>query len=75
MKLLITTRADKRIPEWIKLTHPLIKEYARKVGAEFQIIDYKTDCEVGDGRWHYRIMKHYELHEKYDRILHIPNPF
>jgi lipopolysaccharide biosynthesis glycosyltransferase len=71
MKLLITTRADNRIPDWVALTHPLLKEYAAKVGADFQVIDYVTDCDVGDGRWHYRIMKHYELHEEYDRILHI----
>jgi len=71
MKLLITTRADNRIPDWVALTHPLLKECTAKVGADFQVIDYVTDCDVGAGRWHYRIMKHYELHEEYDRILHI----
>jgi hypothetical protein len=71
MKLLITTRADSGIKKWTDLTHPYLKEYARKVNADFKILDHVTDCEEGDGRWHFRIMRHYELHEEYDRIAHI----
>ena len=70
-KLLLTTRADEGIKDWSDLTHPLLKEYARKVKADFMVLDHISDCKVGDGRWHFRIMKHYDLHEEYDRILHI----
>ena len=71
MKLLITTRADSGIQDWIDISHPIFKKYAKKVGADFIVLDHVTDCETGDGRWHYRIMKHYDLHEDYDRILHL----
>jgi len=71
MKLLITTRADEGIKDWTDITHPIIQEYAKKVGAEFKVMSHKSDCNDGDGKWHYRIFKHKELHEKYDRILHI----
>jgi lipopolysaccharide biosynthesis glycosyltransferase len=71
MKLLITTRADKGIKHWTDITHPIIKDYANKVGADFEIMSHKSNCNDGDGKWHYRIFKHKELHEKYDRILHI----
>ena len=71
MKLLITTRADEGIKHWTDITHPIIKEYAKKVGADFKVMSHKSNCNDGDGRWHYRIFKHKELHEEYDRILHI----
>ena len=71
MKLLITTRADSNISEWTDITHPIIKEYANRVGADFKTLSHKSDCNDGDGRWHYRIFKHKELHKEYDRILHI----
>ena len=71
MKLLITTRADEGIKNWTDITHPIIKKYAENVGADFEIMSHKSDCNDGDGKWHYRIFKHKQLHEKYDRILHI----
>tara|TARA_R110000824_G_scaffold13496_6_gene58726 strand:+ start:3180 stop:3932 length:753 start_codon:yes stop_codon:yes gene_type:complete len=76
MKLLITTRADETVREWIKLTHPLFRKYASRVGADFVILDESFNCHeaasgIGDGLWHFRIMKHYDLHEQYDRILHL----
>jgi lipopolysaccharide biosynthesis glycosyltransferase len=70
-KLLITTRADEGVAAFSDITHPIFKNYASKVSADFMVLDHTTDCHDGDGRWHYRIMKHYELHEKYDRILHL----
>tara|TARA_Y100000592_G_scaffold100786_1_gene182784 strand:+ start:8965 stop:10536 length:1572 start_codon:yes stop_codon:yes gene_type:complete len=70
-KLLITTRADAGIKEMTDITHPIIKKYAEKVGADFMVLSHVPPSDSGDGRPHYRILKHYELHEKYDRILHI----
>ena len=52
-------------------THPVIKYYAEKVGADFQVLSHISGCTHAQGKWHYRIFKHRELHEEYDRILHI----
>ena len=71
LKLLITTRADEGIKEMTDITHPLIKKYAQRVGADFMVLDHTPPSDSGDGRPHYRILKHYDLHEEYDRILHI----
>jgi lipopolysaccharide biosynthesis glycosyltransferase len=71
MKLLITTRADSNIKRMTDITHPSIIAYAKKVGASFMTLDHKTDCTHMEGKWHYRILKHYDLFEQYDRILHI----
>lgn len=71
MKLLITTRADSGIKEMTDITHPIIKKYAQRVGADFMVLDHVPPSDSGDGRPHYRILKHYELHQEYDRILHI----
>lgn len=71
MKYLITTRSDERVKHLADISHPLIKEYAAKVSADFLILDHDPESDSGDGRPHYRIMKHYDLHEEYDRILHI----
>ena len=69
MKLLITTRADEGVAEKASMSHPLFKEYAERVGADFMVLDHESGCKEGNGRWHYRIFKHRELHEEYDRIL------
>jgi len=69
MKLLITTRADEGVAEKASMSHPLFKEYAKRVGADFMALDHESGCKEGNGRWHYRIFKHKELHEEYDRIL------
>jgi|TARA_R110001599_G_scaffold260063_1_gene460502 lipopolysaccharide biosynthesis glycosyltransferase len=71
MKLLITTRADEGIKEMTDITHPILKKYADRVGADFMVLSHEPPSDSGDGRPHYRILKHYDLHEKYDRILHI----
>ena len=75
MKLLITTRADETVKGWAELVHPIFKKYADRVGADFVILDETLNCNeastgIGDGLWHFRIMKHYDLHDTYDRILH-----
>lgn len=71
MKLLITTRCDERVKDLSDISHPIIKKYALECGADFMILDHEPESDSGDGRPHYRIMKHYELHEQYDRILHL----
>ena len=75
MKLLITTRADETVKGWAQLVHPLFKKYADRVDADFATLDETHNVRaaasgIGDGLWHFRIMKHYDLHEEYDRILH-----
>ena len=74
MKLLITTRVDHNLTDWVKLTHPLIRKYAARVGADFAILDEAFNCTaaatgIGWGVYQYRIMKLYDLHEQYDRII------
>lgn len=70
-KLLITTRADEGVRHFSGISHPIFKEYANRVGADFQVLSHLSSCTVGDGKWHFRILKHYDLFEEYDRILHL----
>lgn len=74
MKLLLTTRADATSVEWAKLVHPMFQQYAHRIGADFLVLDEATDVTdatggIGNGVYQYRIMKHYDLHEYYDRII------
>ena len=76
MNLLITTRADATCADWVELTHPIIRRYANRVVADFIVLDESVDCKdavggIGNGVYQYRIMKHYELHEVYDRIIQL----
>jgi len=71
MKLLVTTRCDDRIKHISDISHPIIKEYASRIGADFMIMDHEPPSDSGDNRPHYRILKHYDLHDSYDRILHL----
>ena len=78
MKLLITTRSDKTVKDWEELTHPIFEKYAKRVGADFKVLNEKYDVHdatggIGNGVYQYRIMEHYKLHEEYDRILHLDN--
>jgi lipopolysaccharide biosynthesis glycosyltransferase len=71
MKLLITTRADDTVKYLSDLTHPVFREYAKYCNADFMILDHEPPVFSDDNMPHFRIMKHYELHEEYDRILHL----
>lgn len=73
MKLLIATRCDKKIRTISDLTHPLIKEYAEKCGADFLELTEEPPIWTNENppRPHYRIMEFYNLFEKYDRIASI----
>lgn len=69
MKLLVTTRADEGIRDMTDLTHPIIKRFAKRWGADFSVLDHVSDCAVGNGKYHYRIMKLHDLLTEYDRVL------
>ncbi len=78
MKLLITTRSDKTVTDWEELTHPILKNYAEKVGADFLVLNEEYDAKdatggIGNGVYQFRIFEHYKLHDKYDRILSLDN--
>lgn len=86
MSLLVVTRADERVKDITALTHPIIKEFARQWSADFLVLSGDAaDCGDWKSKLHYRIMKLYDLLEKYDRIMNIdsdtiinkncPNPF
>lgn len=62
---LIVTRADKNVKDWSDITHPIIKNYAEKCNADFHILTDKTVHPYS----HFRILKCYDLLDKYDRIL------
>jgi lipopolysaccharide biosynthesis glycosyltransferase len=70
-RLLICTRCDDNIKNQSDITHPFMQDYAEKCGANFMILDHKTDCTHEEGKWHYRILILNEVFEVYDRILHI----
>lgn len=69
MRLLVTTRADRKIKDMTDLTHPIIKKFAREWKADFSILDHVSGCDVGNGKHHYRIMKLYDLLSEHDRVL------
>jgi lipopolysaccharide biosynthesis glycosyltransferase len=71
VKLLITCRADKNITDQTDISFPFMREYCSRVGADFKILDHESGCTHEEGRWHYRILKHFELLQDYDRVLHL----
>jgi len=86
MKLLITTRADSSVEYYSKYTHEIFKNYAKKCNADFLVLDHEPPVIADDGNpASFRIMKQYDLHDEYDRILsldsdivitpHAPNIF
>jgi lipopolysaccharide biosynthesis glycosyltransferase len=68
MKKLIVTRADDAIKKMTDISHPIIEKFATKWGANFLHLNHMAECD-GNGRFHFRIMKCYDLYEEYDRIL------
>jgi len=69
MKYLITTRADSKITEMTEITHPILSSYAERCGADFKVLTKDSDCTVGHGRWHFKILQLNELLDDYDRII------
>lgn len=66
-KRLIVTRADERVSELTELTHPILKNYAKKCNADFMILSGNETPPMH----HYRILKFYDLLDKYDRVMHL----
>lgn len=69
MKLGIFTRADNSISPMTSITHPILKEYAAKCGADFRLIEGKPPVITNDGHPHWRIAHLYNYYDEYDRIL------
>jgi lipopolysaccharide biosynthesis glycosyltransferase len=70
-KNLVVTRADENIRSFTDITHPIIRRYAKFCEADFMPLDSWSPSMVGDGKYHYRIMKCKELLNDYDRILNL----
>tara|TARA_Y100001973_G_C5199872_1_gene336808 strand:+ start:1942 stop:2664 length:723 start_codon:yes stop_codon:yes gene_type:complete len=69
MKYLVVTRADSKVNDITEITHPILKEYAKRCNADFAILTEDSECQVGHGRWHFKIMELGNLLDTYDRIL------
>lgn len=67
MRTSLVTRSDDRIKNITDLTHPILKKYAEKCGADFMILDGTEEPPMH----HFRILKCYDLLNDYDRILHL----
>jgi lipopolysaccharide biosynthesis glycosyltransferase len=85
MKKAMVTRADNRIEEISILTHPILKDFAKRWDAEFIVLNQPVSFRTDDNHEHYRILQVRDLLQDYDRILSIdtdvliantcPNPF
>ena len=56
-KLAIVTRADGNIKNMTDITLPVMREYAKKCGADFKILSHKPQATTWDKKDHYRILK------------------
>ena len=68
MKLLMVTRASVDILDYSQYTHPILRKYAKKWGADFIILD-KTHKTYGS--LSLRLLRFHELLDEYDRIFQI----
>ncbi len=69
MKLaVITLTIGDFFKEMSKITHPYIKAYAEKIGADFIIID---ECKISKTTPHWEKFQLLEYLSKYDRVLYI----
>jgi hypothetical protein len=64
MRTALATRADNTIKEMTDITHPIMREYAKKIGADFIVLDDNKGLHH-----HYRILQFYDLFDTYDRII------
>ncbi len=72
MKLLVVTRADESVVEYTQFTHPIIRMFAEKWGAEFKVLG-TTNSEYGTEFYAkmWRVLEFYNIFEDYDRIFHV----
>jgi lipopolysaccharide biosynthesis glycosyltransferase len=69
MKYVLVTRADANIKEMTNITLPPMKEYAKRIGADFIQLDHQPPVLTDDNKTHYRIIKVRDILEEYDRVL------
>lgn len=69
MKYALVTRADENIKKMTNITLPPMKEYAKRIGADFIQLDHKPPLLTDDNKTHYRILKVRDILEEYDRVL------
>ena len=69
MKFAIVTRSDKNIKKLTDITHPHLKEYAKRCNADFINFDHKPPSNTWDNLPHFRLFRVYELLDKYERII------
>ncbi len=72
MRLLLVTRADEAFAPISRLTHPILKKYAKKWGADFIILskNHKA-CQTKHANILYRILDIQDLLNEYDRVLNL----
>lgn len=68
MKLLMVTRASMDVTDYSQYTHPILRKYAKKWGADFIILD-KTHKTYGS--LPLRLLRLPELFDEYERIFHV----
>ncbi len=67
-KLVLTLSIGEEYEELSKITHPIIKKYADKIGADFHAI---SEQKISDTTPHWEKFQIYNLLNKYDRILYV----
>lgn len=68
MNLVLTIAMGDAYERMAKLTHPNIKAYAKKIGAEFMCIDKSAIAKTSP---HWEKFQIHDLLEEYDRILYL----
>lgn len=68
MNAVLTISIGKEYQEIAKYTHPVIKKYAEKLGAEFVCIDVQ---KISQTTPHWEKFQIYDLLNKYERILYV----
>jgi len=72
MKLLMVTRADDNFRAISELTHPILRRFAKKWGADFLVLSKDFDsCTSSVGKLLYRFLDVYDLLDEYDRVLNL----
>ena len=69
MKYALVTRADKNIKIMSDITHPFLKDYAKKCKCDFIVLDGEPLIWTDDKRPHYRILECIKLLDKYERLI------
>ena len=66
MKLLMVTSADESVTAYTKHTHPILRKFAERWGADFRILSVPLNI-----REFCRLFEIYNILEDYDQIFHI----